>query len=168
MRENIEAVRGFVAPRRVALWVSGAVAYLLVYAWDDMIFAVPVAAATAWFGPWTAFLVLSVVYAGGSYLLAMLVVRAYRHRADRQSGRLMRVLGQQSEKSHGLAARRVLTAGRYVGFVLSSVFAGGILTTYFLRRAGRTHNLKMLAAVSCAIFGVSFVGWYAGIFSLVF
>ena len=159
-----------VAPtlRRIALWVFGAAGFIAIYVWDDVIFAAPILAVVSWLGPWTAFVVLSVVYAIASFGLAMLAVRAYERRQSHKPSRLAEWLDREREKSHGRVAQRVLTAGKHVGFVLSSIFAGGILTTYFLRYAGKTEGLKKRSAISCAIFGVTFVGMYAGIFSILF
>jgi hypothetical protein len=55
-----------------------------------------------------------------------------------------------------------------IGFILSSMLFGAIVTTWLLLQLRRTRHIRRDAAASSLIFSVGFVGFYAGIASLIF
>jgi len=148
--------------------VLGVLGVILVYIWDDLIFAAPVIATAGWLGAWPSFLIFSVLYGSGSFLLAMAAVKAYEKWSHGESSRLANWLDHQSHSRRGVWASRLMAGGKVLGFVASSFVLGAIATTWLIRYAGRRENLAGVAAVSSAIFGVTFVGSYAGIAALIF
>ena len=64
--------------------------------------------------------------------------------------------------------RRLVHTGRLIGFVLSSMLLGGIVTTWLLIQLGRRRHIRREAMASSLIFSTFFVGFYAGIASLIF
>ncbi len=148
--------------------VLGVLGVILVYIWDDLIFAAPVIATAGWLGAWPAFLIFSVVYGVGSFLLAMAAVKAYEKWSHGESSRLANWLDHQSHSRRGVWATRLMAGGKVLGFVASSFVLGAIATTWLIRYAGRRENMAGVAAVSSAIFGITFVGSYAGVAALIF
>ena len=158
-------VRGSVAGERARAVsvVGGVLGVAALYLWDDLLLAAPIAGATRLWGPWAAFVIFSVVYGLGSFALALLAIRAYERFSAGEQSRLATWLAHQSEKSRSAWGRRFLTSGKAVGFVVASFMLGGILTTWFIRYAGRSHGIVWVAAASSAIFAVTFTAFYAGI-----
>jgi hypothetical protein len=149
-----------------ALALPGALAAVALYVWDDVFWAAPIAAAEHLVGAAATFIGFALVYGVGSYAIAMLGVRAYDRRAASPS-RLAAALARTGEVRRARLGNRLLRAGSAAGFVLSSFALGGILTTWFLRYSGVTDGIGRLAALSSAIFAVTFVGFYAGIFGVI-
>lgn len=149
-----------------ALAVPGVLVAVAVYLWDDVLWAAPIAAAEHLIGAATTFALFTVVYGVGSYVVAMLGVRAYDRRATRPS-RLADALARSADVRRARFGDRLLRAGNAAGFALASFALGGILTTWFLRYSGVRDGIERLAALSSAIFAVTFVGFYAGIFALI-
>jgi len=152
-------------PLRVAL---AAVLVVAVYIWDDVLFAAPIVAGVAAFGVWPAFVLFSVVYALGSYVIALWAVRAYDRASEGRPSRLASWLQRQQQRDRGRWGRRLLESGKLLGFVASSFLVGGILTTWFIRYSGRREGIRRIAAFSCAIFGVTFTAMYVGVGRLLF
>jgi hypothetical protein len=146
-----------------AVGVSGAVA---LYLWDDLLWAAPIGAAVHLVGAFAAFAVFAALYGAGSYVIAMWGVRAYERRAVRPS-RLAGWVAHAGEARRGRWGDRWLRTGRTAGFLFSSFALGGVLTTWLLRYAGVKKDIARLAAVSSAVFAVTFVGFYAGLFGLI-
>jgi hypothetical protein len=117
-------------------------------------------------GGLAAFVLFTLVYGVGSYGVAMLGVRAYDRRATRPS-RLADALARSAGARRARFGDRLLRAGSALGFALSSFALGGILTTWFLRYSGVRDGIERLAALSSAIFAVTFAGFYAGVFGLI-
>lgn len=153
--------------RRPVALVAGALVVVALYLWDDLVFAAPVVATAAWIGPLPAFLVLAPLYAVGSWVIALAAVRAYERSSQGRPSRLARWLESQRRRQRSTWGRRLLESGRLLGFVVSSFLVGGILTTWFLRYSGRRDGIRRLAAWSCGIFGVGFVGVYTGLASVI-
>jgi hypothetical protein len=149
-----------------ALAVPGVLAAVALYVWDDVLWAAPIAAAEHLLGAVAAFMLFTLVYGVGSYVVAILGVRAYDRRATRPS-RLANALARSGEARRARFGDRLLRAGSATGFVLSSFALGGILTTWFLRYSGVRDGIERLAALSSAIFAVTFAGFYAGLFGLI-
>lgn len=143
--------------------LAGVAALVAVYLWDDLIFAAPVVATTAWLGPVAAFVVFAPLYAVGSWIIALAAVRAYDRSAAGRPSKLASWLESQRARQRSTWGRRLLDSGKLIGFVASSFLVGGILTTWFLRYSGRRDGIARLAAWSCGIFGVTFVGLYSGL-----
>ena len=149
---------------------------LVLYVWDDAIFATPVVVATRWWGAATAFVTLFIAYAAGSWLVAVLGVRTYdRSVATRAAGRdlsdesdpdrpsrLARWIDHQAGGRRGPWGKRLVASGELVGFVVASFLLGGIVTTWLVRLSGRRHRMGLVAIASSTIFAISFVGFYSG------
>jgi hypothetical protein len=151
------------ALRRVAPYVAGAAVAAAVYLFDDELFAWPIVVATGLLGGGLAFALLVVPYGAVSYHLTQRVLRwEARRDRDREPTRLMRLLTGE-DTPHGRVAGCLLRGGSFVGFGLASVFAGGILTSWFLQRQGR-RDMTSAAVLSNVLFAVGFVGTYAGLF----
>jgi len=148
--------------------VAATVSFVVLYLWDDVLLAAPVVALTKLAGPWVAFGVFSIVYALGSFVLALLAVRAYERRSAGQPSRFAGWLTRQTERSRKTWARRVLASGKAIGFVVSSFALGGILTTWLIRYGGRRRGIERVAALSSLIFGATFAAMYTGIAQAVF
>jgi hypothetical protein len=157
------------ATRRTPLTalVAGA-SFVALYLWDDAIFAAPVVAATRILGALPAFLALALVYGIASFVIALIAVRAYDRRTEGAPSRLARWLERQSSMRRGRWARPMATSGRALGFVISSFVLGAILTTWLLRYSGQRERITLYAALSSAIFAITFVGSYSGLAQLVF
>ena len=154
---------------RSTLAACGAVvSVILLYVWDDALFAAPIVAGTSWLGAWTAFVVFGLLYGVVSFVLAMAAVRAYDRRSAGRENRLAQWVEKQSRSQRAGWIGNLLTSGKIVGFVLSSFLIGGIVTTFIIRLSGRQKHLTGLAAVSSAIFSLTFVGLYSGVGRLVF
>lgn len=172
MPASVALAQPLVEGRR-SRWLVGpaivaAVSVVILYIWDDALLAAPIIAVTGVAGPWVAFATFSVVYGLASYGLALLAVRAYDRRAAGRPSRLADWLNRQGDKRRTVLAKRFLDSGKVVGFVISSFALGGIITTWLIRYSGRREGIERIAALSCAIFGVTFVGMYAGLAQVVF
>jgi hypothetical protein len=140
----------------LALWLS-----------NDVVLAAPIGAVTKLAGAWFAFVVFAAVYSIGSFLLALLALRAYERYSRGEPSRLATWLDRQASSPRARWARPLAQGGRVVGFVVGSVLVGGVLMTWFLRYSGRRQGLVGAAALSSTIFGVTFAATYAGIFHFV-
>jgi hypothetical protein len=154
-------------------WLAGSaivtvVSVVILYIWDDALLAAPIIAVTGLAGPWVAFVTFSLVYGLVSYALALLAVRAYDRRASGRPSRLAAWLNTQGDKRRTAWAKRFLDSGKVAGFVISSFALGGIVTTWLIRYGGRRDGIERIAALSCAIFGVTFTGMYTGLAQAVF
>ncbi|MCU1455254.1 MAG: hypothetical protein JWN46_3400 [Acidimicrobiales bacterium] len=139
---------------------------IVVYLWDDLLFAAPVLAATRWWGPGVAFVVLAPAYFGGSVALALLAVRAYDRSTTGTPSRMARWLERQALGRRGRVGGSLMGAASVLGFVVGSVMLGGVLTTWMVRFSGRRGSMVPVALLSSAIFAVGFVGTYSGIVGL--
>lgn len=151
--------------RRVVV-VAGLVVYTI---WDEALLSSPVVASTAWIGPWPTFLVFSVLYATGGFVLSLLVVRAYAKRLGGETSRLERWVEREADDGRQRWARRLLLRSGWVGFAVASFALGPIVTTWLLYAAGRLrHRVVAVALTSSAIFGVTFTAPYCGLGRLLF
>lgn len=146
--------------------VGGVLVFVAVYLWDDLLLAAPILWMSQVLGDWTAFVFFSVLYGSGSYVLAMLAVRAYDRATEGRPSRLARWVEKQSQTKRGAIGARLLATGRAIAFVASSFLIGGLLTTWFIRYSGKREGIERVGALSCAIFGVTFTGFYSGIIHL--
>jgi len=158
---------------RRSQWVAGsaiaaALAVVVLYIWDDALLAAPIIAVTGLTGPWVALATFSVLYGVASYGLALLAVRAYDRRAEGRPSGLADWLARQGEKRRTAWASRFLESGKVIGFVVSSFALGGIVTTWLIRYSGRRDGIERIAAVSCAIFGITFTAMYTGLAHAIF
>jgi len=149
------------APRGLAL-VAGALAAVAIYLWDDLLFAAPVVGLARVLGTGLGFVVGSALYFAGSTVISLLALRAY-DRASPRAGRLSAFVERHSHAPGRRWVANLTTGGSIVGFVLSSVVLGGIVTTLLLRHAGMRIRIEAVAITSSAIFAVTFVGFYSGI-----
>jgi hypothetical protein len=140
----------------LALWLS-----------NDVVLAAPIGAVTKLAGAWFAFVLFAAVYSIGSFLLALLALRAYERYTRGEPSRLATWLDRQASSPRARWARPLAQGGRVIGFVVGSVVVGGVLMTWFLRYSGRRQGLVGAAALSSTIFGVTFTATYAGIFHFV-
>lgn len=138
------------------------------YVWDDLIFAVPIAAVTGVLGAWAAFAIFVPIFFVGSTVLALLAVRLYERSSHGEPSRLERWLEAQAASRRGRFAERVLRTSGAAGFVLASFVLGGVVTTWLIRYAGRRQGIERVAVASSLIFAVGFVAMYTGIFGLFF
>lgn len=146
--------------------VGGVLVFVAVYLWDDLLLAAPILWMSQVVGEWTAFVFFSVLYGSGSWVLAMLAVRAYDRATEGRPSRLARWVEKQSQTKRGAIGARLLATGRAIAFVASSFLIGGLLTTWFIRYSGKREGIERVGALSCAIFGVTFTGFYSGIIHL--
>lgn len=154
------------ALRAAAGLVGGVFVFVAVYLWDDLLLAAPILWMSQVLGEWTAFVFFSVLYGLASYVLAMLAVRAYDRATEGRPSRLARWVEKQSQSKRGAIGARLLATGRAIAFVASSFLIGGLLTTWFIRYSGKREGIERVGALSCAIFGVTFTGFYSGIIHL--
>ena len=131
----------------------------------EPVWAAPVVATTAWRGGGLAFALLVPVYFALGYIASRMVIRRAKGTA---SGWLERWLSGGADRRYLQGVRRLVQAGTVIGFVLSSMLFGAIITTWLLLQLGRNRHIRRDAAVSSFIFSVGFVGFYAGIASLIF
>jgi len=157
-----------VPKRGLAAGVLAVLGIVVLYIWDDLILAAPIIAVAGWLGAWVSFLIFAGLYGIGSFGLAMLAVRKYEEHSGAKSSRLAKFIEVQTSGRRGRFAHRLVDGGKIAGFVISSVALGAIATTWLIRYAGRTHGITRVAALSSAIFAVTFVAGYAGIAALVF
>lgn len=141
---------------------------VVLYVWDDFLFAGPIVAVTAIAGPWIAFVLFSVLYSAGSFVLAILGIRAYDRWSRGEPSRLAEWLAKQRERRRARWTHQLLESSRLLGFVLASFVLGGVLTTFFIRYSGRTDGIERIAALSCVIFGITFTAVYTGAASAIF
>ncbi|KAA0233188.1 MAG: hypothetical protein EDR02_14785 [Actinobacteria bacterium] len=152
----------------VLIGVAGVGVAVALYVWDDVFFAAPIGAASGLWNPWAAFLVFASVYALGSFLIAVVGVRAIDRVVGDEPTRLQQWLESSHVKRRRKIGDRFLETGKVVGFVISSIVLGGILTTLIVRMSGRRDRMLAIAAASCLIFGIGFAATYAGVFALIF
>lgn len=150
----------------LAVVASAAVAAAL-YVWDDLLLAAPIVALASFWGPLATWILFATLYAVASFVLALWAVRAYDSLTDGEPSRLARWLATQSEGRRGHWGRRLVNGGQAIGFVVASFLLGGIVTTWLTRVVRPDRPVLPTAAASCAIFGVTFAGQYAGIAALV-
>lgn len=148
--------------------LAAAVSVVVLYVWDDALFAAPVIAVTGLAGPLTAFGIFAVLYSVGSYILAVLAVRAYDRRAAGRSSRLADWLAGHGQGRRTAWGRRLLDSGKVVGFIASSFALGGIITTWLIRYGGRREGIERIAAMSSLIFGITFTAMYTGVAQALF
>ncbi len=157
-------------PRRSSALPAGLAGVLVVvlYIWDDVILATPIAATSRWLGSGTAFLLLTPVFFVISTFLALAAVRAHDRASAGRASRLEKYLTRQTQHRRGRLATRLMRATGVASFVLSSVLVGGMVTTWLMRYGGRREGITAVAVVSSLINAVTFVGIYSGLSSLVF
>lgn len=146
--------------------VAAGIAAVAIYLWDDLFWAAPILVMSKRNGAWMAFGVFSLLYGLGSFVVGLLVVRVYDRWSQGRPSRLAKWLSRQEMQERTVWSRRMLTSGKASGFVLCSWALGGIMTTWLLAYSGRREGIVRLCALSSAIFGVTFAGFYAGIFGL--
>ena len=151
--------------RRVAV-VAGLVVYTI---WDEALLSSPVVASVGWIGAWPTFLVFSLLYGTGGFVLALLVVRAYARRLAGEPSRLERWVEREADDGRQRWARRLLLRSGWPGFAVASFALGPIVTTWLLYAAGRLrHRVVAVALAASAIFGVTFTAPYCGLGRLLF
>jgi len=143
----------------------GALTVVLSLLVAEPVWAAPVVATTAWRGGGLAFALFVPVYFALGYVASLVVIRRAKGSA---SGWFERWLSGGAERQYLRGVRRLVQAGTVIGFVLSSMLFGAIVTTWLLLQLGRSRHVRRDAAVSSLIFSVGFVGFYAGIASLIF
>jgi hypothetical protein len=144
----------------------GGLAVALTALLSEPLYAAPVVATTAWRNGALAFAIWAPIYFALGYAAASIVVRRVGRRAP--VSWFDRWLRKGAERRSMRRIRRLVQAGTWLGFALSSAIFGGIVTTWLLMELGRRDHIRPLALASSAIFAVSFVGLYAGLASLVF
>lgn len=144
-------------------WVAAGLSFVLLYLWDDVLFAAPIILAVRLVGTVPAFVVLTLVYGVASWALAMLAVRTFDRRAHGGHSRLEAWIERQAEGRRGGWVKGLITSGRIVGFLLASFLLGGIVTTWMVRYAGRRDRIGLIAVASSGIFALTFVGFYSGV-----
>lgn len=147
--------------------IAGGVAAAALYLWDDLFWAAPILFASRRFGAFTAFVVFSLFYGVGSFVVGLLVVHIYDIWSRGRPSRLADWLTRQEMRERTAWSQRMLTSGQAFGFVLCSWALGSIMTTWLLAYSGRREGIVRLSALSSAIFAVTFVGFYTGIFEAV-
>ena len=132
----------------------------------EPVWAAPVVATTAWRSGGLAFALLVPTYFALGYIASLVVIR--RATSSATSGWFERWLSEGADRRYLRRVRRLVQAGTLIGFILSSMLFGAIVTTWLLLQLGRHRHIRRDAATSSLIFSVGFVGFYAGIASLIF
>jgi len=132
----------------------------------EPVWAAPVVATTAWRGGGLAFALLVPIYFALGYVASIVVIR--RATKSATTGWFERWLREGADRRYLRRVRRLVQAGTLIGFILSSMLFGAIITTWLLLQLGRHRHIRRDAAASSLIFSVGFVGFYAGIASLIF
>lgn len=168
-RRAVALASGGCARLAVSRWqiVSGSAVAVALYVWDDVLLAAPILAVARLVGAPSAFCLFALVYGTGSFVLALLAVRAYDRWSAGTPSHLASWLASREGSARAQWVERVLHSGKAFGFIISSWALGAILTVWLLRYSGRTENLTVLAALSSLIFGLTFVGFYSGLFQLI-
>lgn len=152
----------------MAATVGGLVAVATLYLWDDLFWAAPIVAVSRRVGPLWTFVSFVLLYGLGSFVISLWIVRLHDARSGSRSGvrtsRLAQWLDRQEQRARKRRTVRMLAAGRALGFALSSWLLGAIVTTWLLLHLDRRRNITSRSALSSAIFAVTFVGSYVGIF----
>lgn len=146
----------------------GLIGFVLIYIWDDAIFAAPILASVKVMGALPTFLVFSIGLGLVNFVGGLLAVRAYDHMQSGQPSRLERWLNRQTASTRGQRAQQLLNGGKLLGFVASSFLLGGVVTTWIVRYSGRRERIHVVAFASATIFAISFVGVYSGVGRLIF
>jgi hypothetical protein len=144
----------------------GALTVMLSMLVAEPVWAAPVVATTAWRGGSLAFALLVPTYFALGYIASLVVIR--RATSSATSGWFERWLREGADRRYLRRVRRLVQAGTLIGFILSSMLFGAIVTTWLLLQLGRRRHIRRDAATSSLIFSVGFVGFYAGIASLIF
>jgi hypothetical protein len=168
--DSLTEVRAGPARSQLQRLLAGIVALAVVVGlWiaNDALFAAPIAAVTKVAGAWVAFVLFAGVYSLGGFILALLALRAYERYSRGEPSRLALWLERQAASPRVRWARPLAQGGRVVGFVVASVVAGGVVTTWLIRYSGQRERLVAIAAASSIIFGVTFAATYAGLFNFV-
>lgn len=138
----------------------------------DAIFAPPIVGMTAWLGFWKAFIISSVLYSAGSYVLAMAAVKGIDKKLGGKPSwlehKLTSLVDKDRDSDTGRRIQRWIAPGGFIGITISGVLMGGIVTTGLCYYAGMRDNIKLIAAYSSVVFGISFAAFYAGGASAIF
>jgi hypothetical protein len=147
-------------------WILASLTLLLSVLLAEPVWAAPVVATTAWRGGTFAFALFFPLYVAIGYGASLLII----HRAVTRNaaGRIERWLSAEADRRHLRRIRRLVQAGTFFGFVLSSVFLGAIVTTWLLMQFGGRRHIRRDAIASSVFFSTFFVGFYAGVASLIF
>ena len=152
--------------RRSLMVIPAALGFMVLYIWDDFIFAAPIAVVAALYGIWVSFTLFAVLYTLASIAIGMLAVKGYERRTQGEPSKLAARLEKEIRKDRSKLGKRLLTSVGAVGFVLASFFVGGIVTTFMIRYMGRREGILKVSILSSIIFGVTFVGFYSGLTGL--
>jgi hypothetical protein len=151
----------------VVLSLVAAAKIVLLWA-SDVIFAPPIIALTAQFGLAWGFAISAVVYSAGSYVGALWVVRVMGRRVGARETRVQRLVDRERHATRGRWATGAIGAGSWLGLAMSGILVGGIITTALYSYAGLPRDIRVVAAFTSIVFGVTFAGFYAFNASLVF
>jgi hypothetical protein len=162
--DDTETVRPRGAARRGRL--IGALTVALSALLVEPLWAAPVVATSAWRNGAVAFAVWAPVYFALGYGASLVVVRRMARHAP--AGWFERLLRNDAERRSMQRVRRLVQAGSAVGFVVSSLLFGAIVTTWLSMELGRREGIRRRAALSSLIFSVGFVAFYAGLAALIF
>lgn len=149
--------KGFVAG------IVGIAGFLVLYIWDDLLFAAPIIAAVPFLGVVPTFVLFSLGLGGLNFIGGLLAVRAYDRFSRGDPSRIEAWLSKQATSRRGQWAEKLIRSGKALGFIASSFLLGGVVTTWIVRYLGRREHIKSVALASSAIFAVTFVGLYSGL-----
>lgn len=160
---------------RVAKWLVGVPAAIVIYFYDDAFFAWPMVGLSALLGPLWAFCILFPVYAGAEFAISLAFFR-YRNRVEDdpgyQPGHFVALLQKTAEaeasnkRTDRMKAWLFKTGPlQWLMFVVLCFTIGGIAPVVVLRLSGRREGMVQIAALSAVIFGFTFVGFYTGVTS---
>lgn len=140
----------------------------VVYYIDTWIFGLPVIGITAWKGGWTAFAILAPLYFLIDYALGRMTLKLVIEEKEAQEyGLVMKFVRKwfnslrdtipSIEKRLSARNRMVLRAG---GFTVASYFGTAFLTIPAMYMLGQRKYLRILTAVSAAIYSITFVAQF--------
>jgi hypothetical protein len=161
----VASTAGAPRPRSMFRRILGVLAVIVGLLLTEPLWVAPVVALAAATNGLTAFAVLAPIYFAVSVVVSFVVIaRSTRQHA---AGRLERLLTAEVDRPYLRRIRRLVQAGRVVGFVLASMFLGAVATTWLLLQLDRASRIRQMAVLSSIVFAVYFVGFYAGLTALV-
>ena len=140
----------------------------IVYYADSLLLGAPIIVLTTWLGGFDTFVILTPAYFVLDYALGRLTLRLVVEEADAKSyGPLMRSVRRWFNSFRGvtpLIEKRLSSRNRLrlrvTGFAIASYFGTAFLTIPVMYLLGQRRFLRILTAISAAIYAVTFVAQY--------
>lgn len=158
-----------VKTKKAALTTAAVAAGVALFIFDELLFGAPVLAVTKWIGAWPAFLALVPIYFAFDFMLGTLTLEGVkRWQASGRQNKWSKKFSETRDTNVGKFSYWLVVSGGTVGFIVCSFLGTALLTMPIIYLLGRRQNLRVLTALSAAIYALTFVGQYAGIGALLF